>query len=146
MNKPQRVSKAVGRRPKVVISEECLKRLEALAERAYQRDPELADRLLDELNRARVLPQKKLPGNVVTIGREVTYVDELSGEETTVTPVYPEDADISRGLISILTPIGVALIGLAEGASLPWQTRGGETRLLKVLRVLSEPKAKCQEL
>ena len=136
MNQLQSARPAASRRrPKVTISEDCLSRLEALAEGAYQRNPDLADRLLEELGRARIVPARKLPANVVTIGRQVTYRDKTTGEETTVTPVFPEHADIARGRISILTPIGVALIGLAEGATLPWQTRSGETRQLRVLHV-----------
>lgn len=145
MTRPQGKTKAPRRRPKVVIGEECLKHLEALAEGAYQRTPELADFLLDELARARIVPDKKLPKNVVTIGRQVTYMDEFTGERINVTPVYPEDADITRGFISILTPIGVALIGLVEGASLPWQTRGGEMRTLKVLNVSDAPETDTRE-
>jgi regulator of nucleoside diphosphate kinase len=78
---------------------------------------------------------------VVAIGRAVTYRDETTGQEHTVTPVYPEDADIARGQISILTPIGVALIGLAEGASLHWETRAGKRRILTVLHVTSQQAA-----
>ncbi|WP_424926765.1 nucleoside diphosphate kinase regulator [Amaricoccus tamworthensis] len=135
MNKTVRGTQAGGRRPRVVISEAHLEHLEALAEGAYKRNPDLADRFMEELGRARIVPAAKLPKNVVTIGRRVTYLDQTTGTETTVTLSRPEDADISSGRVSILTPIGVALIGLAEGASLAWQTRGGETRRLKVLAV-----------
>lgn len=124
-----------GRQPRVTVSEDCMAHLEALAEGAFHRAPEIAERLLDELARARIVPAGRLPRDVVAIGREVTYRDETTGAETTVTPVYPEQADIACGRISILTPIGVALIGLAEGATFPWRTRSGETRHLKVLRV-----------
>lgn len=135
MNEQRSTSSGTGRRPKVVIGADCLDKLEALAESAIQRNPELADRLLDEIGRARIVPAAKLPPNVVAIGRAVTYRDETTGQETSVTPVYPEDADIGRGRISILTPIGVALIGLAEGASLHWDTRDGTRRVLTVLHV-----------
>ena len=138
MNKQLSTSRGTGRRPRVVISADCLERLEALAEGAIQRNPDLADRLLGEIGRARIVPAAKLPQNVVAIGRAVTYRDESTGQEKTVTPVYPEDADIARGRISILTPIGVALIGLAEGASLHWDTRDGKRRVLTVLHVASQ--------
>lgn len=138
MNKQRSTSRGTGRQPKVVIGADCLDRLEALAEGAIQRDPDLADRLLGEISRARIVPVAKLPPNVVTIGRAVTYRDETTGQEHTVTPVYPEDADIARGQVSILTPIGVALIGLAEGASLHWETRDGKQRVLTVLHVTSK--------
>lgn len=64
---------------------------------------------------------------MVAIGRAVTYRDETTGQEKTVTPVFPEKADIACSRISVLTPIGVALIGLAEGASLHWDTRDGKS-------------------
>lgn len=128
-------SRGAGRRPRVVIGADCLTRLEALAEGAMPRNPDLANRLLDELSRARVVPEAKLPRNVVAIGRPVTYRDETTGLEKTVTPVFPEGADIASGRISVMTPIGVALIGLAEGASLHWDRRDGERRILTVVRV-----------
>ena len=138
MNKQRSTPRGTGRRPKVVIGADCLGRLEALAEGAIQRNPDLADRLLGEIGRARIVPAAKLPKNVVAIGRAVTYRDETTGQEKTVTPVFPEDADIASGRISILTPIGVALIGLAEGASLHWDTRDEERRVLTVLHVTSQ--------
>lgn len=141
MNMHRSTSRSTSRRPKVVIGADCLDRLEALAGGAIQRNPDLADRLLGELGRARIVPPAKLPPNVVAIGRAVTYRDETTGRETSVTPVYPEDADIARGRISILTPIGVALIGLAEGASLHWDTRDGKRRVLTVLHVAPQDAA-----
>jgi regulator of nucleoside diphosphate kinase len=141
----QRPTSRGGRRPRIVIAADCLNRLEALAERAIERDPDLADRLLGEIGRARIVPAAKLPANVVAIGRAVTYRDETTGRETTVTPVFPEEADIACGRISILTPIGVALIGLAEGASLHWDTRDGKRRVLTVLRVVRDDAAEVLE-
>jgi regulator of nucleoside diphosphate kinase len=142
MNMQRSPSRGSGRRPKIVLAADCLDKLEALAEGLIQRNPDLADRLLGEIGRARIVPAEKLPSNVVAIGRAVTYRDETTGQEKTVTPVFPQDADIARGRISILTPIGVALIGLAEGASLHWDTRDGERRLLTVLRVAAQDAAK----
>ncbi|KAA8606071.1 nucleoside diphosphate kinase [Salipiger aestuarii] len=138
MNEQRSTSRGTGRRPKIVIGADCLDRLEALAEGAIQRSPDLADRLLGEIGRARIVPAAKLPPNVVAIGRAVTYRDETTAKENTVTPVFPEDADIARGRMSIMTPIGVALIGLAEGASLHWDTRDGKRRVLTVLHVAAQ--------
>ncbi|MEY8799467.1 nucleoside diphosphate kinase regulator [Leisingera sp. XS_AS12] len=135
MKERNSVSRGPARRPKIIISDDCVDKLEMLAEGAIRRNPALADRLLGELGRARIVTRAKLPSNVVSIGREVTYRDEATGKEQTVTLVYPEAADITKGQISILTPIGVALIGLSEGASLHWDTRDGKRRVLTVLRV-----------
>ena len=65
----------------------------------------------------------------------MTYRDETTGREQTVTLVFPGEADIALGRVSVLTPIGVALLGLAEGASSSWDTLQGETRRLTVVRV-----------
>lgn len=122
--------------PKIVIDAKELAHIEALAEGAYQRNPALADRLLDEIGRARVVQPEKMPADVVTIGSSVTYRDETTGQERTVTLVYPEHADIARERISIMTPIGVSLLGLSEGAAFHWDTRGNQRRMLTVIRVV----------
>lgn len=122
-------------RPRVTISQERIEHLEGLAEGAMHRAPDLADRLLAELSRAKIVAPAKLPADVVDIGRPVTYRDEAAGKDHTVTLCWPEDADIDAGRISVLTPIGVALIGLQAGAQFVWETRGGETRNLTVLAV-----------
>jgi regulator of nucleoside diphosphate kinase len=76
-----------------------------------------------------------MPADVVNIGSEVSFRDEASGRVQRVTIVLPPDADIDRQRVSVLTPIGAALIGLARGASIGWETREGEERRLTVLEV-----------
>lgn len=126
---------ASRRRPKIVLARDTFDRMDALAEGAQRRSPELADRLMDELSRAKVVANDKLRNDVVAIGRHVTYRDESTGQTKTVQLVFPEDADISLGQVSVITPIGVALIGLSEGASFRWETRDRTTRTLTVLGV-----------
>ncbi len=123
------------RAPKIVINADDLAHIEGLAEGAMQRNPVLADRLLDEISRARVVAPAKMPKDVVTIGSTVTYRDETTGLEKSVTLVFPEDADIAKQRISLMTPIGVALLGLTEGASFYWDTRDNQRRTLCVIRV-----------
>ena len=101
-------SRASKRRPKVVIDTESMNRLEALADGAFRRNPALADRLLDELGRARTVPLSKLPPNVVAIGRALIYRDESTGQEKTIVPVFPEEADIARGRIVSASPAAYA--------------------------------------
>ncbi|GGL50583.1 hypothetical protein GCM10011392_00920 [Wenxinia marina] len=67
--------RTAGRRPRVTLGADTLDRLEALAQGALRRNPGLADRLLEELGRARIVPAEKLPSDVVAIGRSVTYRD-----------------------------------------------------------------------
>ena len=93
---------------------------------------------MGELGRARIVKPAKLPVDVVSIGRKVTYRDETTGQVKSVTLVYPEAADIDRQKISVMTPIGVALLGLAKGASFFWDTRDDERRTLTVIEVESQ--------
>lgn len=122
-------------RPQVIVAAETMDRLERLVEATSARDPGLADRLLGELARARIVPAAKLPADVAGIGSAVTWRDETTGREQTAVLVWPEEADIAAGRASVLTPIGVALLGLRAGARFAWDTRAGETRELTVLSV-----------
>ena len=70
------------------------------------------------------------------MGSTVTYIAD-DGRKRTVTLVFPGLADISQGRISILTPIGTALIGLSEGQTMTWSTRDGRERNLTVMMVQS---------
>jgi regulator of nucleoside diphosphate kinase len=90
---------------------------------------------MQEVARATVLPSGEMPADVVNIGSEVTYRDETTGRTQTVTIVLPPEADIARHRVSVLTPIGAALIGLSTGAAIGWETRDGEERRLTVLEV-----------
>ena len=128
-------AKPSARPPKITINADDMAHIEALAEGAMQRNPALAERLMEELSRARVVTAAKMPSTVVAIGSSVTYRDESNGVERTVTLVYPEHADIAIGRVSVMTPIGVALLGLAEGAAFHWDTRDNQRRMLTVIRV-----------
>ncbi|TDE33063.1 nucleoside diphosphate kinase regulator [Antarcticimicrobium sediminis] len=123
------------RHPKIVINADDLTHIEALAEGAMQRNPALADRLLSELGRARIVKAQKMPTTAIGIGSTASYIDGTTGQERRVTLVYPEQADIARNRISLMTPIGVALLGLSEGDSFYWDTRDNQRRMLTVTRV-----------
>lgn len=92
-------------------------------------------RLLDELDRAEVRGPENVPPDVVNIGSEVTFEGCATGRRQTVRLLFPGEADIAARRISVLTPIGVALIGLREGQQIGWETHNGETRRLRVLSV-----------
>ena len=87
-----------------------------------------------ELERARVVPPREVAADVVTMGSRVLFEDD-AGETHDVTLVYPEDADMEEHRMSVLTPVGAALIGLKVGQSIHWRTRNDEDRILKVLKV-----------
>lgn len=122
------------KKPKIVVSDIDSERLTILAGNVSEKLEEVAEELLQELDRAKVVAQKKLPLDVVCMGSTVEYRSN-DGNERRVTLVYPGEADIAQGKISILTPIGTALIGLAPGQSMSWVARDGKSHELSVLSV-----------
>ena len=91
--------------------------------------------LLGEIDRAKIVSAAAMPGDVVTMGSEVTFRDEKTGTERTVELVYPGEADIDAGRVSILTPVGAGLIGLSSGQSILWPDRGGTEHRLTIVAV-----------
>jgi regulator of nucleoside diphosphate kinase len=120
-------------KPAIILSADDYERLSVLADAARKRMPDLADELADEVGRARVLAKGKYPQHIVCMNSEVEFRDDTTGRIQRLTLVYPEEADITRRRISVLTPVGTALIGLPVGGSITWQTPGGEVRQLTVL-------------
>ena len=120
--------------PRIVISKAEEKRLTAIATAASQRVPEASAALLSELERADVLPETAMAADVVRIGSIIEFeVDD--GRRLKVQVALPENADINAGKISVLTPVGAALIGLSPGQSMEWSGNDGKERLLTVLTV-----------
>jgi regulator of nucleoside diphosphate kinase len=122
------------RKPNIVISQTDYRRLYRLAIAAGQRMPEASDELLSELDRARIVPDAALPADVVRMSSTVEFKPD-TGAAKTVSLVFPEEADIAQGKVSILTPIGTALIGLKPGQSITWQARDGRQHELMILSV-----------
>lgn len=103
---------------------------------SVQRDhPQLAEMLMAELVRAELHEPGALPANTVVMNASIVFVDEGSGTQRTVHLVYPQDADIDAGRVSILTPVGAALIGMTAGNSIFWPDRDGRGRNLRIVRV-----------
>jgi regulator of nucleoside diphosphate kinase len=120
--------------PAIMVSTADYDRLVSLAAAAEERAPEVASALRTEIERARVVPADALPANVVQMGSTLEFRAD-SGPERRVTLVYPGEADFAQGRISILTPIGAALIGLSPGQSIAWTARDGRRHRLIVLNV-----------
>lgn len=130
----------VIKRPAIHLIEEEADAIADLAIRAESRLPQVAGLLLDEISRAKTHTKAKIPADVVTMNATVEFLDEASGTNRTVRIVYPKDADIEAGRISILTPIGAGLIGLRAGQSILWPDRDGKERWLRILAV-NQPQA-----
>jgi regulator of nucleoside diphosphate kinase len=104
-----------------------------------RRDLEAAGLLADELMRATVVAAQAIPPSVATMHSRVEFRDEVTGAVRRVTLVYPGEEDPATGLHSVLTPVGAALIGLAEGQSIRWRAPKGGWRSLTLLRVIYQP-------
>lgn len=113
--------------------------LTTLALGAESRVPAVAAMLLKEIERATIVTEKRISPDVVTMRSVVEFIDEASGADRTVQLVYPREADISAGRISILTPIGAGLIGMKTGQSILWPDRDGRERKLTIVKVSREP-------
>lgn len=109
-------------------------RLRNLAEAASGRYPQTTDFLAREVERAEILPDAPVRSGLVAMNSNVTFRDDFSLQERSVTLVYPEDANVEISRISILTPIGAALIGLSVGQTIEFQTPNGRWRSLTVLK------------
>lgn len=99
------------------------------------------DKLEDELVRAIVVPAAQIPKDVVTMNSRVVFEDETTAERRDVTLVYPGSADINAGRISILAPVGTALLGLRVGQSIDWELPSGQKRRYRIVEVPYQPEA-----
>lgn len=121
--------------PPITLSGIDSERLDRLAAAAAETFPRTADFLAREVARATVVPSGFILPGLVTMGAQVEFRDDVTGQVRTVTLVYPENADLAAGKLSVLSPVGAALIGLSVGQSIEWQTPLGGWRSLTVLRV-----------
>ncbi|MGV8084142.1 MAG: nucleoside diphosphate kinase regulator [Coriobacteriia bacterium] len=96
--------------------------------------------LLGELNRAQIVAPEEVPADVVTMNSKVTLVDAETSERMGVTLVFPPDADAAAGRISVLAPIGTAIIGYREGDTIEWPVPSG-LRRLRIEKVDYQPEA-----
>lgn len=95
----------------------------------------LSDELTDELDRAIVVHPEHIPDDVVTMYARCAYIDERTGMRREIELVYPDEADPGQGKISVLTPVGSALLGLRVGQEIPWDFPDGSVHRLKVASV-----------
>jgi regulator of nucleoside diphosphate kinase len=121
--------------PSISLSATDYEQLAHLAEVGAGQFPQAADFLAREVARASVLPPGHAASGLVTMNSIVTFRDNTTLQEREVTLVYPHEADVSVRKISVLTPIGAALVGLSAGQSIDWQTPAGGWRSLTVLDV-----------
>jgi len=119
--------------------ERLLKLLHAAGSTQY-RGSEYLKRLQSELERATVVAPQDIPGDVITMNSTVSLEDTATGEEEVYTLVFPEDADLSQGRLSILAPIGTGMLGYQVGDIFEWDVPDGKRRLL-VKKIIYQPEA-----
>jgi len=125
----------------IYITEADMNRLQGLLETGSQfgrRDKKHLLELEDELNRARVVPSQNIPEDVITMNSKVRLRDLDSGQEIVYSLVFPGDANVSENKISIVAPIGTALIGYRVGDTIEWKVPGG-LKKFKVEEILYQP-------
>jgi regulator of nucleoside diphosphate kinase len=118
----------------LIVSDAEYERLTDLASASMERLPEVAQELLDELERAQIVGDKEVPKDVVRMGSTVTFKSD-DGNTRTLKLVYPADESLDQHRISVMTPVGAALIGLGTGQSISWTARDGKHHRLTVTKV-----------
>src|SRR3546814_13303175 len=108
-------------------------RLRSVASAAMHDAPDVAEPLLEEIERAEIVASDAMPADVVSIGSIVTYRDVATGSTRTIELVWPGEADPTRQSFSVVSPIGGALIGPPIGQTMSWQLPEGESRQLTVV-------------
>lgn len=127
----------------IYITEFDLKRLSDLLDRARswdEKDRDCLIKLEEELEWAQVVSPREIPGDVMTMNSQARIRDLKSNEEMVFTLVFPAEADYERGRLSVLAPIGMALLGYRAGETVEWKIPSG-VRRLKIEQVLYQPEA-----
>ncbi|MHB8058703.1 MAG: nucleoside diphosphate kinase regulator [Desulfuromonadaceae bacterium] len=127
----------------IFITDFDVERLEVLIENANRRssrDGKYLEELEQELTKAEVVTPAGIPPDVITMNSRVCLQDMDSGEDLVYTLVFPGDADVESGKISVLAPIGTAMIGYRSGDRITWPVPGG-VKKLKVKKILYQPES-----
>jgi regulator of nucleoside diphosphate kinase len=126
--------------PSIVLTSNDVQRLEAMLDSPQYRGHPGAAPLHAELERAHVVQPDELPHDVISMNSTAECVDETSGRAHSLTLVYPRAADAAQGRVSVLAPVGAALLGMKVGQSIDWPAPSGTLRL-RVTAVRYQPEA-----
>jgi regulator of nucleoside diphosphate kinase len=128
-------------KPTLTINELDAERLDnLLAQAAYANNP-VAEALNEELDRAEILPPQDMPADVVTMNSKVRFTQGKEGEEHIRTLVYPAALKDTDEQLSVMAPLGAALLGLRVGSSITWTMPNGKESRIDVLELLYQPEA-----
>ena len=128
-------------RPKLIVTTQNASRLELLLQGPDLHASPMADLLEQELSRARIVDGGRVPADVVTMNSRVVCEDEDTGARHELELVYPHESDVARSRVSVLAPVGAALLGLAVGSTIAWPFPGGRTARVRVVALPFQPEA-----
>jgi regulator of nucleoside diphosphate kinase len=124
-----------GGLPSITLTQSVYDHLSALSTAMAGCQPDVAEYLERELDRARVVADDALPTATITIGSRVRFLNCETNQRYSVTLVWPSEEDSANHRLSVMTPVGAALVGLSAGQSIAWQSRTGVWRYLRVEEV-----------
>lgn len=130
---------AMSKSPSIVLTRLDIQRLEEVLE-ASDGPVDLLEALENEMLRARVVSHTRVAPDVVTMNSKVRFVDETSGREMVLTLVYPSSSG-ADGTISVLAPVGIALLGLKKGQSIDWIGPNKRPLKLKIIDIEYQPES-----
>lgn len=128
-------------RPAIIINEFDAERIDRLLEKPEWANSPVAQALNDELDRAQMCAPTKMPHNVVSMNSQVRFRDLSNNEERVRTLVFPANMTDSSTQLSVLAPVGAALLGLRVGDTINWTLPNGTTTHLEVLELIYQPEA-----
>lgn len=132
-------------RPSLIVTTIDARRLEALLLSEVAQNAQMAPMLEEELLRAKLVTPEDLPAGIVTMNSRVRCKDESSGDEHEVELVYPHEADADKGKVSVLAPIGTALLGMSVGNAIEWPVPGKRVTRVRVLDVKNQHAPRAAE-
>ena len=127
------------KKPEIILSSLDADRLYALLESLPKNSLPGIEELEQELNRAEIVEPTKMPQDIVTMNSIVRFFVESTKQEFELTLVYPKDMDSNGKNISILAPVGSAMLGLAIGDEIEWPKPGGGTLKVRITEILYQP-------
>ena len=131
-------------RPPITVSSLDAARLEKMLDSLDSRRFPNREDLQAELGRANIVEPAEMPPDVVTMNSTVTFRIESSGKDFSLTLVYPGDIGDGAEKVSILAPVGSALLGLREGDEISWPGPGGGLLQVRILKVVYQPERSGQ--
>lgn len=129
----------MSKSPSIVLTRLDIQRLEE-ALNSLDGPIDLLEALENEMLRAKVVSHERVGPDVITMNSRVRFVDETSGREMVMTLMYPDKAG-AEGSISVLAPVGIALLGLKKGQSIDWTVPNGRQLKLKIIAIEYQPEA-----